>query len=204
MSSDRGTLIILSGPSGSGKDTVLSELLQRNEKIQLSVSATTRNPRRGEIDGVHYFFISKEDFEKKIENNEMLEYAVYGDNYYGTPKGPVDSWLNAGKTVILKIEVQGAEKIRKMYPDAISIFILPPSMETLEHRIRKRESEKEDEIIKRLAIAKSEIARADEYEYAVINDVLDVALSDINAIIRAEKLRYKNMKNIISEVKKDV
>jgi len=204
MSSDRGTLIILSGPSGSGKDTVLSELLQRNEKIQLSVSATTRNPRRGEIDGVHYFFISKEDFEKKIENNEMLEYAVYGDNYYGTPKGPVDSWLNAGKTVILKIEVQGAEKIRKMYPDAISIFILPPSMETLEHRIRKRESEKEDEIIKRLAIAKSEIARADEYEYAVINDVLDVALSDINATIRAEKLRYKNMKNIISEVKKDV
>ncbi len=204
MSSDKGTLIILSGPSGSGKDTVLSELLQRNEKIQLSVSATTRKPRHGEIDGVHYFFISKEEFEKKIENNEMLEYAEYGDNYYGTPKGPVDSWLNAGKTVILKIEVQGAEKIRKMYPDAVSIFILPPSMETLEHRIRKRESEKEDEIIKRLAIAKSELARADEYEYAVVNDVLDVVLGDIAAIIRAEKLRYKNMKNIISEVKKDV
>ena len=204
MSSDKGTLIILSGPSGSGKDTVLSELLQRNDKIQLSVSATTRKPRHGEIDGVHYFFISKEEFEKKIENNEMLEYAEYGDNYYGTPKGPVDSWLNAGKTVILKIEVQGAEKIRRMYPDAVSIFILPPSMETLEHRIRKRESEKEDEIIKRLAIARSEIARADEYEYAVVNDVLDVALSDINAIIRAEKLRYKNMKKVISEVKKDV
>lgn len=204
MSSNRGMLIILSGPSGSGKDTVLSELIQRNEKIQLSVSATTRKPRHGEIDGVHYFFISKEDFETKIHNNEMLEYAEYGDNYYGTPKAPVDSWLNAGKTVILKIEVQGAEKIRKMYPDAISIFILPPSMETLEHRIRKRESEKEDEIIKRLAIAKSELARANEYDYAVVNDVLDVVLGDIAAIIRAEKLRYKNMKNIISEVKKDV
>ena len=204
MSSNRGMLIILSGPSGSGKDTVLSELIQRNEKIQLSVSATTRKPRHGEIDGVHYFFISKEDFETKIHNNEMLEYAEYGDNYYGTPKAPVDSWLNAGKTVILKIEVQGAEKIRKMYPDAISIFILPPSMETLEHRIRKRESEKEDEIVKRLAIAKSELARANEYDYAVVNDVLDVVLGDIAAIIRAEKLRYKNMKNIISEVKKDV
>ncbi len=204
MSTYDGTLIILSGPSGSGKDTVLNEFLQKNDDVKLSISATTRQPRENEIDAVHYYFISKEDFEKKIEDNEMLEYAVYGDNYYGTPKAPVDKWLSEGKTVILKIEVQGAEKIRKMYPEALSIFIMPPSLKVLEQRIRGRQSEKEEDIIKRLSIAKNELERACEYDFVVINDILDDVLEDVSAIVKAEKLRYKNMKNIISEVKKDV
>ncbi|MBQ3005080.1 MAG: guanylate kinase [Clostridia bacterium] len=204
MSTYDGTLIIFSGPSGSGKDTVLNELLQKHDDVKLSISATTRKPRENEVDGVHYYFISKEDFEKKIDDNEMLEYAVYGDNYYGTPKAPVDKWLTEGKTVILKIEVQGAEKIRKMYPEALSIFIMPPSLAVLEKRIRGRQSEKEEDIIKRLSIAKNELERACEYDFAVINDDLDDAVEDVASIIKAEKLRYKNMKNIISEVKKDV
>jgi len=204
MSTYDGTLIIFSGPSGSGKDTVLNELLQKYDDVKLSISATTRKPRENEVDGVHYYFISKEDFEKKIDDNEMLEYAVYGDNYYGTPKAPVDKWLTEGKTVILKIEVQGAEKIRKMYPEALSIFIMPPSLAVLEKRIRGRQSEKEEDIIKRLSIAKNELERACEYDFAVINDDLDDAVEDVASIIKAEKLRYKNMKNIISEVKKDV
>ena len=204
MSTYDGTLIIFSGPSGSGKDTVLNELLQKHDDVKLSISATTRKPRGNEVDGVHYYFISKEDFEKKIDDNEMLEYAVYGDNYYGTPKAPVDKWLTEGKTVILKIEVQGAEKIRKMYPEALSIFIMPPSLKVLEKRIRGRQSEKEEDIIKRLSIAKNELERACEYDFAVINDDLDDAVEDVASIIKAEKLRYKNMKNIISEVKKDV
>ena len=204
MSTYDGTLIIFSGPSGSGKDTVLNELLQKHDDVKLSISATTRKPRENEVDVVHYYFISKEDFEKKIDDNEMLEYAVYGDNYYGTPKAPVDKWLTEGKTVILKIEVQGAEKIRKMYPEALSIFIMPPSLAVLEKRIRGRQSEKEEDIIKRLSIAKNELERACEYDFAVINDDLDDAVEDVASIIKAEKLRYKNMKNIISEVKKDV
>lgn len=129
-----------------------------------------------------------------------MEYAKYGDNYYGTPAAPVDQWLDEGKTVILKIEVQGAEKIRARYPDVVSLFLMPPSMEILEKRLRNRESDSEEDIVKRMTIAKEEIARSEEYDYIVVNDVVDYAVSDICAIIQAERLRSGRMKYKVSEV----
>lgn len=196
----RGMLIILSGPSGSGKDTILTQLAKRDIGVQLSVSLTTRAPREWEIDGFHYYFVSKQSFMEKIHNDEVLEYAKYGDNYYGTPAAPVDQWLDEGKTVILKIEVQGAEKIRTRYPDVVSLFLMPPSMEILEKRLRNRESDSEEDIVKRMTIAKEEIARSEEYDYIVVNDVVDYAVSDICAIIQAERLRSGRMKYKVSEV----
>lgn len=200
MTNKRGLLIILSGPSGSGKDTILTQLAKRDDTVQLSVSLTTRAPREWEIDGFHYYFVSKQAFMEKIHRDEVLEYAQYGDHFYGTPRGPVDDWLNEGKTVILKIEVQGAEKIRQRYPDVVSVFLMPPSMPVLEQRLRNRESEDEEDITKRMAIARDEIARSTEYDYVVVNDVVDYAVSDIAAIIQAERLRSGRMIHKISEV----
>lgn len=200
MSKEKGKLIILSGPSGSGKDTILTELAKRDENVQISISLTTRAARDWEIDGFHYFFMTQEQFQEKLENNEVLEYAKYGDNYYGTPKGPIDKWLDEGKTVILKIEVQGAEKIRKVYPDVISIFLMPPSMKVLEQRLRSRESEDEADVLKRLEIAKEEIKRSNEYDYVVFNDIVDYAVCDLSTIIKAESLKRKRLENKISEV----
>lgn len=195
-----GLLIILSGPSGSGKDTILTELSRREEDIRISISLTTRKPRDWEIDGKNYYFVDKSYFKRKLETDQILEFAQYGNNFYGTPKVPVDTWLSEGKTVILKIEVQGAEKIRAIYPDSVSIFLMPPSMKALEERLRRRETEDEDEINRRLSIAISEIKRSTEYDYYVINDVVGYAVSDICAIIQAEKQKTSRMKNIISEV----
>ena len=195
-----GLLIILSGPSGSGKDTILTELTKREADIRVSISLTTRKPRDWEIDGKNYYFVDEGYFRRKLESEQILEYAQYGTNFYGTPKVPVDQWLSEGKTVILKIEVQGAEKIRTIYPDAVSIFLMPPSMKMLEERLRRRETEDEDEINRRLSIAVSEIKRSVEYDYYVINDIVGYAVSDICAIIQAEKQRTSRMKYIISEV----
>jgi guanylate kinase len=195
-----GLLIILSGPSGSGKDTILTELTKREADIRVSISLTTRKPRDWEIDGKNYYFVDEGYFRRKLESEQILEYAQYGTNFYGTPKAPVDHWLSEGKTVILKIEVQGAEKIRAIYPEAVSIFLMPPSMKMLEERLRRRETEDEDEINRRLSIAVSEIKRSVEYDYYVINDIVGYAVSDICAIIQAEKQRTSRMKYIISEV----
>ncbi len=192
--------MILSGPSGSGKDTILSELARRESDVRISVSLTTRKPREWEDDGKNYYFVDEEFFMRKLESGQILEHAQYGNNYYGTPKAPVDQWLEEGKTVVLKIEVQGAEKIRPIYPDAVSIFLMPPSMKTLEDRLRRRETEDEDEINRRLSIAVGEIKRSVEYDYYVINDVVSYAVSDICAIIQAEKQKTSRMKYIISEV----
>lgn len=195
-----GLLIILSGPSGSGKDTILYELAKRERDIKISISMTTRKPRDWEVDGKNYYFIDEGYFKRKLESDQILEYAQYGSNFYGTPKTPVDLWLSEGKTVILKIEVQGAEKIRALYPDSVSIFLMPPSLKILEERLRKRETEDEDEIGRRLSIAVSEIQRSVEYDYYVINDIVGYAVSDICAIIQAEKQKTFRNKNIISEV----
>lgn len=200
---NKGLLIILSGPSGSGKDTILSELTKREVDIRISTSMTTRKPRDWEIDGKSYYFVSENYFTKKLEENQILEYAQYGTNYYGTPKAPVDLWLSEGKTVILKIEVQGAEKIRAIYPDSVSIFLMPPSIKILEERLRRRKTEDEDEINRRLSIAVNEIKRSVDYDYYVINDMVSYAVSDICAIIQAEKQRTFRMKYIISEVIKN-
>lgn len=197
---DKGVLIILSGPSGSGKDTVLNELVKVMDDVKISISMTTREKRADEIDGFHYYFVTRDFFEKKISENKMLEYAEYANNFYGTPKDPVDEMLSSAKSVILKIEVQGAEKIRKIYPDVISIFLMPPSMKALEERLRGRNSEDEEVIQHRLVIAREEIKRASEYDYIVINDTVENAVDGIKTIINAEKSKTIRNKNIISEV----
>ncbi len=195
-----GILVIFSGPSGSGKGTVLKKFLAERNDASVSVSMTTREKRDGEIDGTHYYFVTREYFEKKIADNKMLEYAEYNGNMYGTPKDPVDEMLREGKVVFLEIEVQGAEKIRKLYPDAVSIFLMPPSMRVLEERLRGRNSEDEETINHRLVIAREEIRRASEYDYIVINDTVDNAVCGMETVISAERKKTIRNKKIISEV----
>lgn len=185
MANKEGMLVLFSGPSGVGKDTVLEVVLAKDTSLQKSISLTTRGIRENEIDGKDYYFISVEDFEKMIENGEVLEFARYGQNLYGTPKAPVDKWLDEGKTVILKIEVQGAQNIKKMYPDSVGIFVLPPSMDELENRLRSRGTENEDDIQKRLEIARYEIDMSKDYDYLVVNDDLDRASDNVLQIIKA-------------------
>lgn len=197
---DRGILVILSGPSGSGKDTVLNKFLDGRKDAKVSVSMTTRAKREDEVDGVNYYFVSREYFEKKLSEDKMLEYAEYAGNLYGTPKAPVDEMLAEGKAVILKIEIQGADKIRKLYPDVVSIFLMPPSAAVLEKRLRGRNSEDEETINHRLVIAKEEMRRAADYDYVVINDTVENAAAGIETIINAERRKTFRNKNIISEV----
>lgn len=202
---NNGMLVVLSGPAGSGKDTVISELFKSDFDITKSVSMTTRKPRDGETDGIDYMFVSEEDFLDAVENGELLEYARYGVNYYGTPKRPVDKWLEDGHIVILKIDVEGAGNIRKIYPDTVSIFIMPPSMQILEKRLRDRGSEDEEDVLRRLKIAFNEIERCrNEYDYVVINDDLQDAVDDIKTIINAEKHKVSRCNIFLSEVCKNV
>lgn len=202
---NNGMLVILSGPAGSGKDTVIAELFKSDFDITKSVSMTTRAPRDGETDGIDYIFVSEEDFLKSVKNDELLEFARYGINYYGTPKAPVDKWLSEGETVILKIDVEGADNIRKMYPDTVSIFIMPPSMQILEKRLRNRGSEDEEDVLRRLKIAVREIERCkNEYDYVVINDDLQDAVDDIKTIINAERHKVSRSNIFLSEVCKNV
>ncbi len=201
--SAKGLLVIISGPSGSGKDTVLDCIHERDIPIQRSVSMTTREKRDGEVDGVDYYFVTKEYFEKQISERRMLESALYSSNYYGTPKGPVDRWLDEGKTVILKIEVQGAEKIKKIYPECVSLFIMPPSMQILEKRLRGRETDSEESIRMRMDAALGEMQCAEKYDYIVFNDVLEDTVDDICSIIKAEKFKSSRMKYSVREVIKN-
>lgn len=201
---NNGMLVLFSGPSGVGKDTVLDIILDKDEKLQRSISLTTREKRSGETDGEDYYFITKDEFSKMVDDGQVLEYAQYGENIYGTPKAPVDKWLKEGKTVILKIEVKGAQKIRELYPDALSIFLLPPSMQILEDRIRKRGTESEQDIEKRLEIAKNEILRSADYDFVVVNDDIDEASNNVLNIIKALNFTYKRMNKKISEVIKNV
>ncbi len=199
-SRDNGLLVVLSAPAGCGKDTVLAELKKADENIKQSISMTTRAPREGENDGVDYYFTSVADFENKIIENGFLEYVKYGVNYYGTPKKAIEDMVDSGKTVILKIEVEGAGNVRKIYPDAISIFIMPPSFSELSKRLKNRGTETEEDISRRLKIAESEMERAKEYNYIVINDDLSVCVDDVLSIIKAERLKYSNMKNIVEQI----
>ncbi len=200
MANKEGLLILFSGPSGVGKDTVLDVVLKKNKELQKSISLTTRNIRDNETDGKDYYFISVPEFERMIADGEVLEYAQYGSNLYGTPKGPVDKWLSEGKNVILKIEVQGAENIKKLYPDSVGIFLLPPSMDVLETRLRSRGTEDEEDVKKRLEIAQNEIQKSKNYDYFVINEDVDCASDDVLTIIKALDFSNKRMNNYISEV----
>lgn len=185
MANKKGILIIFSGPSGVGKDTVLEVVLDKNKELQKSISLTTREIRENETDGKDYYFVSKSNFDKMVDSNEVLEFAKYGESFYGTPKAPIDKWLDEGKTIILKIEVQGAKKIKELYPEAVGIFIMPPSMEELERRLRLRGSEDEADIQRRLDIAKSEMERRVDYDFQVINDNVDRASNEVLEIVNS-------------------
>lgn len=187
--SGKGLLVVLSGPSGAGKDTVLKSLMQNEPGVRLSVSATTRAPREGEEDGKDYFFLSCPRFTELVENGKMLEHAEYCGNFYGTPSEPIEAWQAEGCDVILEIEVQGGAQIKTKRPDCVSIFILPPSLEVLEKRLRRRGTDAEEAIQKRLAAAKSEIAQAMHYDYVVVNDDLESAVEQVAEILRTEKLK---------------
>ena len=186
---NKGKLFVISGPSGSGKSTVIGRLLKELDKAYFSISATTREPRKGERDGVDYHFMKKEEFEKLIEADQLLEYAQFVGNYYGTPAAPVDEKLNAGYDVILDIETQGAEQILSKRPDAVSIFVFPPSFEILEQRLRSRGTDSEEKILGRLAQARVECKKAEMYTYLIINDQIETACDEVMAIITAEKCR---------------
>lgn len=200
----KGMLIVLSGPSGSGKGTIIKSLLSRRDDMVLSISMTTRLPRPGEMDGVHYYFRTREEFEQVIADDGFLEYAEYNGNYYGTPEAPIRRWLNEGKNVILEIEVQGAEKVMDHRSDLVSLFITIPSMAELERRLRDRGTETEDKIRGRLDTARYELGRSFRYQYVVLNDEVELAVERINTIIDAESMRYSRMENTIMEVLNDV
>jgi guanylate kinase len=184
--SQKGKLVVITGPSGVGKGSIVKSLLAKNPDIFLSISATTRLPREGEIDGKHYYFLSRLQFEEMITNSQLLEWAEYTENYYGTPKQPVLEQIEQGKIVILEIEVLGANQVKESFPSTIRIFILPPSIEELEKRLRERGTDAEEVIVKRLTKAKEELAVSHEFDYQIINDTLEKAIAEVEKSINTE------------------
>ena len=194
-----GMLVVLSAPSGCGKDTVLDGLGKKAGWIKRSISLTTRNKRDGEKDGEDYYFVSRDYFLSRLDSGQILEHTTYSGNFYGTPKSTVDEWLKNGETVILKIEVEGAGKIKELYQDSISIFLIPPSMKALEERLRCRMSESEEEIQSRLTIALNEMKNAVSYDFIVKIDDVDKAIDDVYSIIVAECHRTSRSTRILNE-----
>jgi guanylate kinase len=201
---DRGLLIVLSGPSGTGKGTLCRELLAKIPGLKYSISATTRPPREGEIDGVHYFFISESDFQERLARGEFLEWATVYDNLYGTLRWQVEKVLAGGNDVILEIDIQGARQIKGKFPDGVFIFIVPPSLAELAARIERRGTDPEEVIRKRLHAAGSELLSISEYDYIVINDSIDQAVNKLTAIITAEKCRVNRRIYDFSQLTKEV
>ena len=199
----KGVLIIISGPSGAGKGTICKALLERHDDLFISVSATTRNPRDGEIHGVNYYFLSKDEFKEKIAEGDFLEWAeVYG-NYYGTPKSKVQEMLDAGKNVILEIDIQGALKVKENCEDGVFIFILPPSMEELKARIINRGSETPESLLERFNSAYKEINYISKYNYGVVNDTVEAAVAKVENILLSEQCRVDKMNLSIFKYKED-
>ena len=199
---NKGRLIVFSAPSGCGKGTMLEEIL-KDQRFALSVSATTRAPREGEKDGVNYHFLTREDFEQRIADGKFIEHAEYCQNLYGTLVSEVDGRLEQGLNVILEIEPQGAMKIRENRPDAVFIFVVPPSIGELRRRLKKRGTETDEVIEERVSKAAWEISQAEKYDYVIVNDALEDAISDFFAVIRGEQLRVDFSGDIIEEVLKN-
>ncbi|MBU5266052.1 guanylate kinase [Virgibacillus proomii] len=193
MIEEKGILFVLSGPSGVGKGTVRKALFSQKTDLKYSISMTTREKRPGEQEGVDYFFKSKEDFETLIEQKQLLEYAKYVNNYYGTPRNYVEKTLAAGHDVFLEIEVQGALQVRENFPEGVFIFLFPPSLEELKNRILHRGTETEELVLNRLKEARKEIEMMDAYDYVVVNDDVGFAVSKIQAIIQSEHLRRERI-----------
>ena len=197
---NKGRLFIISGPSGSGKDTILKEILEIRSDVFFSISHITRKMRAGEVEGEKYHFISTEEFKEELEKDVFLEYNEYSGNFYGTPKAPIEEHLAAGDDVLIECDVNGAETLRKLLPGVISVFIMPPSFEVLKKRLSGRGTETAEQIERRLNEALNEIRRADEYDYIVVNDDLSVAVEDFLTVLKSNKLLLKNQKYIIDEV----
>ncbi len=199
--SHRGILTVLSGFSGAGKGTLVKALMQKYNGYALSVSATTRQPREGETDGVSYFFRTVEEFQQMIEENAFIEYARYVENYYGTPRAYVEEMLNQGKDVILEIEIQGAQKVKEQYPDATMLFVTTPDAETLKQRLTGRGTETQEVILSRLARAVEEARGIELYDYLIINDDLDTAVEQMHALIQSQHFRTANNTELIAEMR---
>lgn len=202
---DKGLLIVLSGPSGVGKGTVCSMLRTLAPELVYSVSATTRSPRAGEVEGVNYFFKSQEQFRSMIEQDELLEWAQYVSNYYGTPRSFVYDTIQAGKDIILEIDVQGALKVKEKFPEGVFIFLMPPSLGELKSRIEGRGTETDDTILSRMSVAADEIRLLEHYDYAVVNDQVESACGRIRSIITAEHCKRERIlpyvKSLLEEVR---
>lgn len=191
-----GLLIVLSGPSGTGKGTLVKEISQKDKNIKLSVSVTTRKPRKGEVDGESYFFVPESEFIRMRDNNELIEWVEYCGNHYGTPKKFIFDTIKKGYDIILDIEVEGARNFKNIFPQSVMIFVIPPSMEELRERMLKRGTENIDMIEARLKRSEEEYNYINNYEYLVVNDKLDDAVEDISNIIKAEKFSIKRMKKL--------
>ena len=197
----RGVLLIISGPSGVGKGTVINRLFEMDKNLYFSVSATTRKPRVGEIDGVHYKFKTREEFEHDIETGEMLEHATFSGNYYGTPRSAIEEKLAQGKDVILDIEIQGAKNVKRLMPEAVLVYILPPSIDELKKRLIGRNTEDEESLSRRLHTAYTELHEApDMYDYFIVNDMVDNAAVKIEDIIEGERCSKNAMQEVLKQI----
>lgn len=201
---NKGILIVLSGFSGAGKGTVVKNILKEYNDYALSISATTRLPREGEVDGREYFFKTVEEFKDMIANDELIEYAQYVGNYYGTPRRYVEEQLAEGKNIILEIEIQGALNIKKMFPDAVLMFIMPPNAKELENRLRGRGTEDEATIMARLSRATEESEGVEQYDYIVINDTVEACTERIHKIVIGEKMKASNNLDFINNIREEL